>query len=140
MKRQYKAENIVVMRFSKNDLDGAYYLPDCVMQIPEHPIDVVYDNDLSKVIGTADVRRIGNRLIADFTLSSQMPNGSEALRLLRLLYPSVELRILDTYENIITMASLVRISLGVSENLDQGILPLGDRVLCGDDNAKEGLH
>ena len=139
--KKFIAKNVVVMKFSdQEDEDGTVYPPECHVILPNGEVDVTFQHDHNIVVGKALIFRKGNKLLANFKLMSHMENGVEALRLMKMLYPSIEAQITDVHKNMILAMKILSVSLIVSRNIDSTILPLGNSVVCADKPTREGLH
>lgn len=138
---KFTAKNITVLRFTRKlDLQGQCIPPDCHAIVPEHSIPVTFNHDQRTPVGTATMKRKGNKLVADFELTSKMSNTVEAMRLMRQLRPSIEFVVLDAHEHKVLGIRVSGLSLISHSNADPEIKPLGDAVQCASVSTKAGLH
>lgn len=137
---KFEASKVTVLRFTNNaDKQGQVFPADCHAVIPEGTVPVTF-NHQGKPVGKAKLRRLGNKIVADIEVASVMPNTLEAIRLLRLLTPSIEAEILDAYQNQILGIKIVGLALCSGTNADPKIKPLGDAVRCATPSTNSGLH
>lgn len=138
MTSKFKVTKATVMNFSRlPDVDGICIPPECYVKLlPSIP--VIFDDPNQTVVGSAKVRRVGNRLYADMEITSAMKPVTKAFALIQKLYPGTVFRILDSHEHVILSLELRAILVGPGPNADDKIKPLGERVSCL--TAKADLH
>ncbi len=137
---KFIAKNVMVLRFTdKVDQQGMSFPPQCHAVVPSTPVSVTFNHQGSSV-GKATLKRVGNKIMADIEVFTAMKDTLEAFRLMRLLTPSIEGKILDAYEDKVLGIQLYGLSLCSGPNADDKIKPLGDAVQCASPSTKAGLH
>lgn len=134
---KFIAAAVPVLRFKRRpDRSGDIIPPECHCTFQKQ-VPVNFDGDENNQIGWATLKRVKNQLVADFHLWSTMTPPEAAHALIQQLVPSINGRIKDAFENLITHMEVTSVTLGHS-NADQGILPLGSKVLFA--HGRKDLH
>lgn len=127
MKRVFTASNVVILNFSHlPDSSHTVIPPEAHAEYPKKL--TVRAGSLEEKVGWANLRRQGNQLLADMTLTSIMDNEVEALKLMRTLYPAVELTVSEAHLNTILKFRLDNLFLTYCRNDDLTIKPLGELI------------
>jgi hypothetical protein len=127
MKRVFTASSVVVLNFSHNpDSSHTIIPPEAHAEFPKKIDVLVGEGDYRA--GYAMLRRQDNQILADMTLVSHMEDDQEALRLMKTLYPALELTVLEAYKNTILKLTLDGLFLTYHRNDDLNILPLGEAI------------
>ncbi len=135
---KYIATGVQVFRFRRaQDRDGAIIPPEAYMVIPKR-VRVLFDFDHEQQVGWATVERKNNKLVADFSLWSEVSPPEHALEMMQKLTPAVALKIVDCHENILTHLELEYISVSANRNTDRAILPFGTAIHFA--HGRKDLH
>jgi hypothetical protein len=137
MKRIYVAQGVPVLHLSHDEDDTGHVVPpECNVRFKTE-IPVTVANSEQTHVGWAKLRREGNKIFADLTLTSTMVPADKALPIMQGLFPAVGFVVLQAEANAVFDIEVMQILLSNRPNVDPTIPKLGTKVRA---KVKETLH
>lgn len=130
MKTKYYAQDVPVLNMSyQPDSLGMVIPPEAYAEFPTK-MKVTYGPEGHEVvIGTATLRRKGNQILANMSLTSSMKDVAISEAMIRKLYPAVSFMVKEASGEEILVLEIYELFLTTYGNEDKGIEILDSRLV-----------
>lgn len=133
------AKNVVILALHDAVGDYGLVMPaNCKIIMPDYLMPVTYNYDHTKPAGQGKLTRADDKVLVTLFLRSTMKDTLEAMRLIKLLAPVIEAKILDINDGRVSAMEIVGISL--IPDMEDELRIIGNKLQCADATTKRRLH
>lgn len=130
MKTKFYAHDVPILNLShKPDSVGLIIPPEALVRFPASLIVTYGEESVESTVGTAALKKIGDRIFADMALLSSWTNKAQSEAEIRKLYPAVSFIVREAVGAAVFSLDIYELFLTPYGNEDLTIEPLGLRLV-----------